>query len=420
MILRSRTLLPLCGPPVENGGIAIEHGRIVAVGPFHEVAAGNAGPVQDLGDAVLMPGLVNAHCHLDYTGMAGMIARPRTFPDWIKSILTLKSGWSDADFEASWHAGARQLLETGTTTVANIEAFPKGLPERRAATPLRVHSFIELTGVRSQREPESLVADAVAALAECGRSRGTVGLSPHAPYSTVPQLLRATARVAREHGWRITTHLAESLAEFEMFMFRRGPMFDWLHGQRPCDDCGRGSPVRHASDHGLLGPDFLAVHANYLWNDDDALLASSGSSVVHCPRSHDYFRHQRFPFSDLAKAGVNLCLGTDSLASARTDGASPPTLSLFEDMAMFASRDATVSPEAILRLATGNGARALGLAGVVGELSPGALADVIALPHSAGLRDVFDGIIHHVGPVQASMIGGEWVRKDGKNTGEAP
>ena len=114
---------------------------------------------------------------------------------------------------------------------------------------------------------------------------------------------------------------------------------------------------------------------------------------------------------------MNLCLGTDSLASARTDGAAPPTLSLFEDMARFASRDATVSPEAILRLATANGARALGLAGVVGELSPGALADIIALPHFSGLHDVFEDVIHHAGPVRASMIGGEWIRKDGQPTG---
>ena len=150
MIFRSRTLLPISGPPVDNGGIAVENGRIVAVGPFHDVAAAAGGPVEDLGDVVLLPGLVNAHCHLDYTGMAGLIARPRTFPDWIKSILTVKSSWSDADFEAAWHAGARQLEETGTTTVANIEAFPTGLSARRSLSPYLASLCMHSSGSRQR------------------------------------------------------------------------------------------------------------------------------------------------------------------------------------------------------------------------------------------------------------------------------
>ena len=408
------------GPPIENGAVAIRHGRIVATGPFAAVGADAGGPVEDLGEVVLLPGLANAHCHLDYTGMAGMIAPPRSFPDWIKSILTVKSGWSDAEFEASWRAGAAQLLETGTTTVANIETFPVGLAARRDATPLRIHSFLELTGVRNRRDPETLVANAVQALAGCRGQRGAVGLSPHAPYSTMPELLSTAARVAREHGWRLTSHLAESQAEFDMFMYRRGPMFDWLHAQRPCDDCGQGSPVHHAAAHGLLGPELVAVHVNYLWEDDPALLADSGTSVAHCPRSHEYFRHQRFPFGQLAAAGVNLCLGTDSLASTRVDSGPRPTLSLFDDMAMLAARDATLSPEAIRALSTVNGARALGLENTIGALKAGAFADLVALPCPAGERDVFDAIIHHRGAVRASMIDGRWVWREGKAVGMDP
>jgi cytosine/adenosine deaminase-related metal-dependent hydrolase len=408
------------GDPVENGAVAVSENRVVAVGPYPEIAAGSHGPVEDLGDVALMPGLVNAHCHLDYTGMAGLIAPPRSFPDWIKSILVVKSGWSDAEFEASWREGAAQVLASGTTTLANIESFPIGLAARRAATPLRIHSFVELTGVRNRSDPEALVSAAVQALAACAGGRGAVGLSPHAPYSTMPRLLETAARVAREHGWRLTSHLAESHAEFEMFMYRRGPMFDWLHAQRPCDDCGLGSPVHHAARHGLLGPDLLAVHVNYLWHDDPILLANSGTSVVHCPRSHDYFRHQRFPFGELESAGVNLCLGTDSLASTRVDSGPHPTLSLFEEMAMLAARDATLSPASILRLATVHGARALGLENTIGTLKPGALADLVAVPLPSGEREVLEAVIHHRGPVHSSMIDGRWAWRDGKATDPIP
>lgn len=418
MILRARTLLPMDGPPVDDGAVAVVDGRVVAAGPCSSVVASLPGAVEDLGEVVLMPGLVNAHCHLDYTAMAGLIPPPRDFPDWIKSILTLKAGWSDAEFAESWRLGASQLLRTGTTTVANVETMPGGLAARRAATPVRVHSFLELTGVRSRRDPEEIVAEAVVAMSECEGQHGGVGLSPHAPYSTLPALLWVAARVSRERGWRLTCHLAESLAEFEMYMYRRGPMFDWLHSQRPCDDCGRGSPIHHAAAQGLLGPDLLAVHANYLWHDDAALLARSGTSVVHCPRSHDYFRHQRFPGADLEAAGVNLCLGTDSLASVRTAPGATPVLSLFDEMAMLRSRDTRHGPEAVLRMATVNGARALGLGDDIGQLRPGAFADLVAIPCTAGLADVHEAVIHHRGDVAASMIRGRWAWKDGRPCGE--
>ncbi len=410
MILRSRFVVPVSGPPIHDGAIVVSEGRILALGSWPDIAAGTGpGPMVDLGETIVLPGLVNAHCHLDYTGLVGMLAPPRNFPDWIKSILAAKAGFSDADFTTSWHTGAVQLVTSGTTTVANIETMPAGLAERRAATPLRLHSFLELTGVRQQRDPVSLVAEAIATLDRCRSGPGAVGLSPHAPYSTLPALFREAAQAARKRGWKLTTHLAESLAEFEMFMFRRGPMFDWLHGQRPCEDCGLGSPIQHAAVHGLLGPDLLAVHVNYLWDEDAALLGRTGASVVHCPRSHDYFHHQHFPSDPLIAAGVNLCLGTDSLASVRTEPGRRSTLSLFDEMAMLAARDNTLAPETILRWATVHGARALGLEGMIGQLSPGAHADLIVLPAPAGIGLVAEEILHHQGPVLASMIGGNWV-----------
>jgi cytosine/adenosine deaminase-related metal-dependent hydrolase len=396
----------VASPPIPNGAIRITDGRLRWIGPWAEAAPSATDLRVDLGDAALLPGLVNAHCHLDYTQLRGLLAPPRSFPDWIKAILAAKAAWSDEDFARSWKDGATQLLRHGTTTVANIETQTAALASLRSSTPLRLHSFLELTGVRLRRPPATLVDEAESLLKSLPDHPGGVGLSPHAPYSTVPELLSEAAARARRHGWRLTTHLAESREEFEMFMYRRGPMHDWLHNQRPDADCGIGSPIQHAERHGLLGPDFLAVHVNYLWDDDARILASHGCSVVHCPRSHAYFRHQRFPSGILADAGINLCLGTDSLASTRVGTGSPPELSMFSEMAAYAAHDNTISPADILRLATINGARALGLEQELGSLAPSLRADLCAIPVHAANDEIEDAVIHHTGPALATWIDG--------------
>ena len=195
-----------------------------------------------------------------------------------------------------------------------------------------------------------------------------------------------------------------------MFMFRRGPMFEWLEHQRPMDDCGHGSPVRHLDRCGLLGARHLLAHVNYLWDGDARLLAERGASVVHCPQSHAYFRHHRFPRTDLAEAGVNLCLGTDSLASTRFAKGRPQELSLFDEMRVLAATDSQVSPDEILAMATVNGARALGLLGEVGAIAPGHKADLVAVPFSGELSRATDAVVHHDGDVAAAWIDGlrEW------------
>ncbi len=410
MILRARIVLPITAPPVEDGAVLVSGDRIVAVGAWTDLRADHTGPVHDLGDVVLLPGLVDAHCHLDYTHLAGQLAPPRSFPDWIKAILAAKNGWGFSEFAASWLDGARQLLRSGTTTVADIASVPELLDVCRGAVPLRVWSFIEMTGVRSQRPPAEILAAAEELIRELPSGRGGFGLSPHAPYSTTPGLLRLCGETMRRDGRPVSSHVAESQAEFEMFMFRRGPMFEWLEHQRPMDDCGHGSPVRHLDRCGLLGARHLLAHVNYLWDGDARLLAERGASVVHCPQSHAYFRHHRFPRTDLAEAGVNLCLGTDSLASTRFAKGRPQELSLFDEMRVLAATDSQVSPDEILAMATVNGARALGLLGEVGAIAPGHKADLVAVPFSGELLCASDAVVHHEGDVAAAWIDGirEW------------
>ena len=410
MILRARTILPVSRPPVENGAVLVAGNRIRAVGPWSDLQSESGEQVFDLGEVVLLPGLVNAHCHLDYTDMGGELPPPRTFTDWIPLITAAKTAWSYSNYAHSWLRGAHMLLRHGTTTVADIEAMPDLLPEVWDATPLRVFSFLEMTGIRARREPKVILQEAVDKIESLSHARCSASLSPHAPYSTLPELLRSSARLARKHRWLVCTHVAESEEEFEMFTHARGAMYEWLErNHRENSDCGLGSPVEHLARSKMLGRNLIAVHANLLARGDAALLGKHRVNVVHCPRSHAYFHHPPFLRERLANAGVNLCLGTDSLATVRSVGKQKPELNLFEEMRALADADKSVSPEEIVRMATINGARALGLKGQIGEFCPDAFADLIAIPDAGKKKDVFETVLDHAGPVHASMIDGRWI-----------
>ena len=410
MILRARTVLPVSAPPIENGAVLVAGNRIRTVGSWSDLKSPAGEEICDLGEVILLPGLINAHCHLDYTDMAGELPPPKTFTDWIPLITAAKTAWNYSDYAHSWLRGAHMLARNGTTTVADIEAMPDLLPEVWDATPLRVFSFLEMTGIRARREPKEILREALEKIDSLSPARSSAALSPHAPYSTLPELLRGSARVSRQRRWPLCTHVAESEQEFEMFTRAGGMMYDWLKRNfRDMSDCGLGSPVEHLARNKMLGKNLIAIHANVLARGDAALLGKHRVNVVHCPRSHAYFRHPPFLRERLANAGANLCLGTDSLATVRLMGRHKPELNLFEEMRALAGGDRAVSPAEVLRMATLNGARALGWRGQIGELRPDAFADLIAIPGSGKHEEIYETVLAHDGPVLVSMIDGRWV-----------
>jgi aminodeoxyfutalosine deaminase len=409
ILLRARIVLPLSQPAIQDGAVLISGRRIAALGRWRDLRSGPHQRTLDLGEVALMPGLVNAHCHLDYTDMAGQFPPPRVFTDWLKLIATAKNLWSLSDYARSWRNGAQMLVRTGTTTVADIEAMPRLLPKAWDSTPLRVYSFLEMIGLTNRRRPEAILQETVDKIDSLDGLAGRPGLSPHAPYTTLPELLRLNAEAAKRRGWRISTHLAESAIEFEMFRHGRGEMFDWLRRSgRDMSDCGLGSPVQHLERCGMLGENLLAAHVNYLARSDAALLGRRNVSVVHCPRCHAYFRQGPFALRRMAEAGVNICLGTDSLASVFKRRRETVELNMFEEMRALAAREPSLSAKSILRMATLNGARALGLQGRIGQISSKAFADIIAIPFAEKTGGIYDAVLQHTGNVQASMIGGKW------------
>ncbi len=408
-VLRARWVVPVSLPPLADGALVLRDGVVAEVGFWRDVSRHWTGPVVDLGEVAVFPGLVNAHCHLDYTGFAGQIAPTASFADWVKSITSLKGQWTREDFARSWRTGAAMLMTGGVTTVGDIEAVAELLPEVWEATPLRVISFIELTGVRGRVDPHAILQAAMARAGALRHGWSQVALSPHAPYSTVPELLRLVAAASAQRGWPVSIHVAESAEEFEMFHAARGPLYEWIaRNERVMSDCGGVTPVGHLDRCGLLGPNVLAVHANYLESDDIATLARCRTSVVHCPRSHAYFGHRPFPFASLVRAGVNVCLGTDSLATVERQPAAL-RLDLRAEARAFLAAHPTASPQTVLEMMTVNGARALGLSGRAGELKPGADSDLIVVPAAGAAAGAVAALVHDEAPLAAVMIGGAWV-----------
>ncbi|MGB0583098.1 MAG: amidohydrolase family protein, partial [Limisphaerales bacterium] len=205
-------------------------------------------------------------------------------------------------------------------------------------------------------------------------------------------------------AWPLSVHVAESAPEDEMFRESEGIMHRWLErNQRDMSDCNGRSPVRMLQDLGLLNDRLLAVHCNYLDDDDIQSLGGNQVNVIHCPGSHEYFGHTEFKADQLRRAGANICLGTDSLASMFTAGGSKPTLDLFAEMRRFATAHPEFSPEEILPMVTTSAARALNRSGLLGEISEGADADMIVVESTP----TPEAIIHAPPPIR-SMIAGTW------------
>ena len=388
MLYLADMVLPMSSPPISRGAVRVEGAHITAVGLAAEIAPQAGEEVVDLGDATLLPGLVNAHCHLDYSHFRGALEARNGFTEWIKKINALRRSFGPEDYLAAIAAGFRELAHGGVTTVANIESFPELLP-LLPPPPLRTWWFLELIDVRTRVDEESTLLGALSFFEKHPDWPGGFGLSPHAPYTASVDLYRLARTCGEEHGMLSTTHIAESVEEHEMFSHARGPLYDFLAGMgRDNSDCGQGSALSHLVEHGVIGADCLIAHLNYLQDYDYDLVVGSGASVVHCPKCHTYFGHAPFPLRALRERGVNICLGTDSLASNNA-------LDMRSEM-----REARelhgLSAREVLEMSTLNGARALGQAGRFGEISPGSLADLVAFPHEPGEEAGDDDPYHRV------------------------
>jgi cytosine/adenosine deaminase-related metal-dependent hydrolase len=403
MIIRAREVVTMDGAPIENGAVAISGDRIVDVGKFNQIKARHSGAVVDLGEQALLPGLINAHCHLDYTCLRGKIPRQKSFATWIRAINAEKSKLSPADFIASINEGFVEAKRFGTTTIANLTAFPE-LVRQFSDAPLRTWWFAELIDVRSPERLNELVDSSVESL-KFGQNHG---LAPHALFTASKNLYQR----CEEAGSNVllTTHLAESREEMEMFRDASGPLYEFMKSiGRDMGDCGNGTPLELFVAAPKPSPartsralsQWIVAHLNELTQSDFQLLEKMRTKfhIVHSPRSHQYFGHSRFPFKRLDTLGFNVSLGTDSLASNES-------LNLFAEMRAFQRSKPERSPEKIFEMTTVNPASALRQQNTLGRIRPGFRADLIAVPCSRD-RDLFGEIVAFDGQINWMMVNGK-------------
>ena len=373
MILRAKYLLPHSRQVIENGAIAIRGSQIVDIGAYQAVRRVNNFKVRDLGEAAIMPGLVNAHTHLELTHHQDLIRRTPRFTDWLSQLI--RNHTSDpVSVDCAVRDGIEKSLAGGATTVGDIHGFGKSARIHKNSL-IRAVVFFETTGFSRERtrigvdrinehlasspDPDALFQPAI---------------SPHAPYSTSETLYRHCLGLAQTRGLPLCTHLSETEDEIEFLASGTGAFADLLNafgismrGWTP-PGC---SPVRYVKDIGVLAYRPLLAHCNYLTEADIDILAASGASVAFCPRTHHYFNHASHPISRLIEAGVNVAIGTDSLASNWS-------LSMLDELRHLAKTQNDLPPETIIDLATVNGAKALSL-NRVGRLEKDWHADVIGV-----------------------------------------
>ena len=409
ILLRAGWVASMDRPPIRVGGVVFIDDVITDTGPADALRRAHPdASVHDLGSALLLPGLINAHVHLELSDVprpphAGALA------PWLIEVIKQSPQAADADRVArAVNAGIAQCLAFGVTTVGDITRQP-GLtrPVLRNA-PLRVVSFGEVQAMARRRDLlEPRLAAAIDPEHESDRLR--IGVSPHAPYSIEPAGYARCLAVAKDRGLPVATHLAESPDEAAFLSDHAGPFRDLWGFLDAWDDRvprSPGGPVRLVHDLGLLGyPTALLAHVNYCDDADLALLAAGRASVVYCPRTHAYFGHPPHRWRDMLAAGVNVALGTDSLASA-------PDLNLLDDLRHLRRLAPDVPPADLWPLVTTRAARALGLGDAVGSLTPGKRADLVAFPLPGNVPDPLAAILDDDAAAPSAVwIAGRAVRR---------
>jgi cytosine/adenosine deaminase-related metal-dependent hydrolase len=386
-IIRARWLLPIIAPPIENGWIEIADDRIVRIG-----SGPVAGPAEDFGDAVILPGLVNAHTHLELSWMAGLIPPAARMVDWIRLLMAARRAGppgGDAQRESAIRDAVRELESTGTVLVGDVTNTSETVPWLRDSR-LGGVVFMELLGFRD--------ADPAARVEHAWRTSVTVprfenSVVAHALYSVSPALFQEIARL-RSPAAPLSVHVAESDDENEFLRTATGPFRDlleeldvWTDDFTPpgCD------PIEYLKRLGYLQRGMLAVHAVHLSDDALDALRDAGGAVVTCPRSNTWVGAGLPRIAHAYAEGVPVAIGTDSLASA-------PTLSVFDELAELRRIAPDVAAAKMLESATRTGARVLGYGADFGTLAAGKRAALVAVDVPADVADVEEYLVSGIAP----------------------
>jgi len=409
LLVQSRWILAADGVPLRGAGLWIARGRIARVlrspTELRACRRRTGATLVDLGDALVAPGFVNAHAHLELSALHGRVPAGAAFADWIATLLRERGRSGPEQLASAARAGADQLLAGGTTLVADIDAL--GLcAQALRGHPLRRIPFHELLDARDHARTGPALERARGAL----RTPAALGhgFSPHAPMTVSAELAAGIARLASRRRARVMVHWAETPEEER-----------WLeHGDGPLAGLLREAPMRRGLElleaARLVGARTLLVHGNEARAEERARVARAGAALVHCPGTHAFFARPRFALAAWRAAGVRLALGTDSLASNRA-------FDMRAEIRLLLRSQPGLHPREAWLLATRGGAESLGLASRAGELTPGAFADFVVLGAApARAAELWELVAHPDAPIREVWIAGRRVLSAPDGPGKAP
>ncbi len=405
-IFAASSVLPIASPPIARGAIAVDNGRIINVGPVESLRALYGAPVTDFADSILMPGLVNAHTHLELTHFPSWKIRkdldysPRTYVDWIIQVIKIKRSLQPEELELSLKEGLRISLESGTVAAADILSDSKLLP-LYGGSQAKILPFLEALG-QDQFACATLLKKLEQAVLS---SQISLGISPHAPHTLSSSFFQEIKQFAARLSLPTMTHLSESSEEAAFMHDSTGKiaeiLYPYLHWENYLPPPRRTTSTAYLDSLGALDASTIAVHCVHVTPDDAQILHKRQVQVVLCPRSNDRLNVGRAPYQLFKKLGIPLAMGTDSLAS-------NDSLSLWDEMRFILNDSPGIfEHEELLEMASMGGARALGIDSDLGSLEKGKRADFIVM----GLNNKDPGpelhrLIIEEGRLQGIYIGG--------------
>lgn len=378
--LKAGLLLPVEGMPLSGAVLTIEGDRIMAVAPSGQADI-------DLGDVVVLPGLVNAHTHLDLSDFERPIEIDGSFANWIESVIRHRNR-DDSNPDAAIRTGVEELLATATTLVGDVNA---GSDSRKDLEMSQIDAvvFREVIGIDRQRGESSWEAFEKWRDSAKPDSRIISGISPHAPYSTRLDLMERAGRSALP----CQIHLAETAEEAEFVYHRSGPLSELLTRLGLNQKTDIADSFKAILD---TLPEACLVHANVL----PAAEYGKGRSLIHCPATHKHFGRPPVSVNRWLSAGANVGFGTDGRASS-------PTLNLGAHLLDLLAGSDAMQPMELLRCATWGGAKALGMERSHGSVGVGKLANLVIVPFPRG-SDRLEGVIEALAHPTAVLWRGIW------------
>jgi len=381
---RAAWVVPISRPPIRGGAVTIHNGRITDVGPAASSAI-------DLGDVALMPGLVNAHTHLELSYLRQQVPASSEFISWIRTVVVERRKYqpSSPEILKGLADGIAEAVSCGTALAGDISNTMVGV-DLLSASRLAAVVYHELIRFRAP-DPESVVSEALD-LIRTLRSTDDVkpSLAAHAPYSVSPGVFRAL-RAALDRGSvpSVSVHLSESAEEVEFVQTGCGPWRTFLEEVGAWDPTwtpAASSPVEYLDANGFFDSRVLVVHGVQMSDSDLHRLAERQATLVTCPRSNRFTGAGTPPVEAFYRSGVRVAVGTDSLAST-------PDLNVFSELAEMHRLAPAVPPSALLDSATRQGADALGFGAEFGTLDSGRRARLLAVRIPPDTSDVEEYLV---------------------------